>query len=149
LNRGIAMNRKGNSGLMVARPKRARNYTNINIRQKASQIVDTVRVNNCEIVRISKGKTAIVEHKIEGSQMEVVVPAQVPIDRLAFHIESLLRGRKKVKVEIVSYETHGRKSVHGYKHHKYTHPRLKAKKGDDDGSGTGSRHGKIIRRKKK
>lgn len=137
------MNRKQNSGLMVARPKRVGNYTNINIRRKASQIANTIRANNCDVVRISKGKTTIVAHKIEGNQMEVVVPAQVPMDRLAFHIESLLRGCKKVKIEIVGHETPRRKkSVHGYKCPKNTHPILKSKKGSDDGTGTGPRRGK-------
>jgi hypothetical protein len=145
----IVMNRSENSGLMVARPKRAGSYTSLNIRRKATQIANTVKVNNCEIVRISKGNTSVVVYRIEGNQMEVLVPTQVPIDSLAFHLESLLRGRKKVKIEIVGYETHRGKSVHGYKHHKNIHPALKSKEGDDDGSGTGTRHGKKRRRKKK
>lgn len=142
------MNKREHSGLIVARPKSTGNYTNLNIRRKAKRIANTVKVNNCEMVRISKGKTAIVTHKIEGNQMEVMVPPQVPIDRLAFYLENLLRGCKKVKIEIVGCGIHRKKSVYGCKCRKNTHSALKSRKGDDDGSGTGDRHGKIRRKKK-
>ena len=143
------MNKRENSGLVLDRSKGTENYGNINIRREANQIANTVKANNCEIVRISKGKTPIVKHKIVENQMEIVVPVQLPIDRLAFYIESFFRGRKKVKIEIVGNETPERKeSVHVCKRSKNTHSKLKSKKGDDDGTGTGPRHGKIRRKRK-
>lgn len=148
------MNRRENSRLMVARPNRQLSYIDINIRRKASRIANIAIVKNCDIVKISKGKTPIIMQKIIGNQVEVVVPSQIPMDKLAFHIESRLRGRKNVKIEISGYEKprrRKRKSVHGYKSHINIHPTLKSSKGDgDDGSGTDDRHGRIrIRRRRK
>lgn len=146
------MKRREKPELIVARPNKERNYTNISIRRKAIRIANTARVNNCDVVKISKGKTPIIMQRIIGNQVEVVVPNQVPIDKLAIQIESRLRGRKNVKIEIDSYEKprRKRKSVHGYRTHMTTPSILKWSKGDgDDGSGTDDRHGKIRKRRKK
>lgn len=144
------MKRKENSSLIMATTKKAGNSRYINIIQKANQIANTVIMNNCEIVRISKGKAAFVEQEIKGNQVKVIVPKRVSMDRLAFHIENQLSGRKKVKIEIVGYQTSKRKKVAvGYKHSKNAHLALKSKKEDDDGSGTGCRRGKRARRLKR
>lgn len=144
------MNRRTDLGLIVDRPEKAKSHANKDIRRKANPIANTVKVNNCEIVKSSKGKTSIVTHKVKGNQMEmeVVVPAQVPTDKLAFHTGKLSRGFKKVKIETVGYRKRRKKSAHICKQCKYTNLALKLKKGDDDGSGTGGRRGKIRRKKK-
>lgn len=144
------MKRREKPELIVARPNKERNYTNISIRRKAIRIANTARVNNCDVVKITKGKTPIIMQRIIGNQVEVVVPNQVPIDKLAFQIESRLRGHKNVKIEIVDYvKSRRKKPVYGCKIRKNTRPIFELNRGDDDdGSGTGSRNGKIKRRKK-
>lgn len=143
------MNRRENSRLMVARPNRQLSYIDINIRRKASRIANTAIVNNCNSVKISKGKTPIITQRIIENQVEVVVPSQVPMDKLAFHIESRLRGRKNIKIEIAGYEKPRRKRNESeLKTRKKIRPTLKSNKGDgDDGSGTSGRHGRIRRKK--
>lgn len=131
-----------NLALRAAGTKRAGVARYINIEQKANKIVNAAIVNNCENVRISKATTAIVKHEIKGNQMKVWVPAQVPMDRLVFHIEGQLRDQKGVKVEVVGHDAPRRKKfIPGYKIPKNARPVLKSKKGWDDGTGTGGRHG--------
>lgn len=144
------MKRREKPELIVARPDKERNYTNISIRRKAIRIANTVRVNNCDVVKIAKGKTPIIMQKIIGNQMEVVVPDQVSMDKLVLQIISHLRGYKNVKIEIVGYENHRSKGVkYGFGIQKKHRLVLELNKGDDDdGSGTGGRNGKIKRRKK-
>lgn len=147
------MKRREKPELIVARPNKERNYTNISIRRKANRIANTVRVNNCEIVKITKGKTSIIRQKIIGNQLEIVVPDKTPIAQLAFQIIRRLRGYKNVKIEIVGYEkTRSNKVKYNLAIEKCKLGRrvvIESNKGDDDdGSGTGGRHGRIKRRKK-
>lgn len=123
--------------------KRTGTYSKANIRRRANQIANTIEEKNCEIVKVSKGKKPVTVHKIVGNQIEILAPAQVPIERLVFLLESILKDRKKVKIEIVGYKKHRRKeSVHVYKCPEKMYLSL-LKKGDDDGTGTSSRRGKV------